>query len=311
MIKAKINNIEVRVDTGTTILEAAEAMQVHIPALCLHPDLKPSGACGICIVRVKGSNKMLRACCTPIEENMDIVTHDRKLQEIRRSTLELILSNHPNDCLQCGRNNNCELQKLAADFGIREFPFPQFLRDIPKDSSTETITLEPEKCILCGRCVQVCQDGQNVWALSFLERGTQTRISAAGDIKLGDSPCIKCGQCSAHCPTGAIFEFDQTRAVWNALYDESKYCVVQIAPAVRVAIGEAFGFKDGELLTGKLYAALRRLGFKAVFDTNFGADLTIMEEASEFAERFLHKKGKMPLITTCCPSWVDFMEHGV
>ena len=148
MIKAKINNVEVQVNPGTTILEAAEAMQVHIPALCRHPDLTPTGACGICIVRVKGSNKMLRACCSPLEENMDIVTHDRELQEIRRSVLELILSNHPNDCLQCGRNNNCELQKLAADFGIREFPFPQFLRDLPKDSSTETITLEPEKCIL-------------------------------------------------------------------------------------------------------------------------------------------------------------------
>ena len=309
MIKAKINNIEVQVQPGTTILEAAENIQVKIPSLCRHPDLKPTGACGICIVRAKGSNKMLRSCCTPLEENMDIITHDRELQEIRRSTIELILSNHPDDCLQCGRNNNCELQKLAADFGIREFPFPQFLRDLPKDSSTETITLDPEKCILCGRCVQVCQDEQNVWALSFLERGNQTRISAAGDIKLGDSPCIKCGQCSAHCPTGAIFEFDQTRAVWEALYNESKYCVVQIAPAVRVAIGEAFGFEDGALLTGKLYAALRRLGFKAVFDTNFGADLTIMEEASEFAERFLHKKGKMPLITSCCPSWVDFMER--
>ncbi len=309
MIKAKINNIEVQVKPGTTILEAAEAIQVHIPALCRHPDLKPTAACGICIVKVKGSNKMLRSCSTPLEENMDIVTHDKELQDIRRTTLELILSNHPNDCLQCGRNNNCELQKLAADFGIREFPFPQFLRDLPKDSSTGTITLEPEKCILCGRCVQVCQDGQDVWALSFLERGTQTRISPAGDIKLGDSPCIKCGQCSAHCPTGAIFEFDQTRQVWESLYDESKYCVVQIAPAVRVAIGEAFGFKDGDLLTGKLYAALRRLGFKAVFDTNFGADLTIMEEASEFVERFLHKKGKMPLITSCCPSWVDFMER--
>jgi NADH-quinone oxidoreductase subunit G len=156
--------------------------------------------------------------------------------------------------------------------------------------------------------VHVCQDLQDVWALSFIERGHQTRISAAGDINLSESPCIRCGQCSAHCPTGAIAEHDQTNKVWDALYDQDKYCVVQIAPAVRVAIGEAFGFKEGANLTGKLYAALRRLGFNAVFDTSFGADVTVMEEATEFVERFVHKKGKLPLITTCCPSWVDFME---
>ncbi|MCM8812531.1 MAG: NADH-dependent [FeFe] hydrogenase, group A6 [Candidatus Omnitrophica bacterium] len=309
MVRIKINNVELSVQPGTSILDAAKKLNIKIPALCKHPDLQATAACGICVVKVKGANKMLRSCCTPVEEGMDIVTHDQQLQDIRRTVLELILSNHPNDCLQCGRNNNCELQRLTADFGIRQVPYPQFLRQIPEDPSTKTITLVPEKCILCGRCVHVCQKIQNVWALSFLERGVQTRISAAGDIKLSDSPCIKCGQCSAHCPTGAIVEFDQTDDVWRVLHDEQKYCVVQIAPAVRVAIGEAFGFPDGALLTGKLYAALRRLGFKAVFDTNFGADLTIMEEASEFVERFAHNKGALPLITTCCPSWVDFMER--
>jgi NADP-reducing hydrogenase subunit HndD len=308
MVRAKINDIEVIVEDGATILDAAKNVQVNIPTLCKHPDLLPTAACGICIVKIKGSNKMLRSCCTPIEESMDIITHDDELQDIRRNAIELILSNHPNDCLQCARNNNCELQRLASDFGIREVSFPQFLRQIPNDDSTKTIALVPEKCILCGRCVQVCQKMQDVWALSFLERGHNTRISAAGDIELAESPCIRCGQCSAHCPTGAIAEYDQTNLVWKALYNKDKYCVAQIAPAVRVAIGEAFGYKEGTNLTGKLYSALRRLGFNAVFDTSFGADLTVIEEATEFVNRFVHKKGPLPLITTCCPSWVDFME---
>ncbi len=308
IVNIKINDMPVEGRKGTTILEAAQKLNISIPTLCKHPDLPPTASCGLCIVKIKGSNKMLRACCTPIEEGMDIVTHDSELQDIRRNVLELILSNHPNDCLNCGRNNNCELQKLAADFGITEEKFKRFLRELPQDSSTKAITLVPQKCILCGRCVKVCQEVQNVWALSFLERGIDTRISPAGDINLSESPCIHCGQCSAHCPTGAIFEFDETQDVWKNLYNPDKYCVVQIAPAVRVAIGEAFGFPDGTNLTGKLYAALRKLGFKAIFDTNFGADLTIMEEASEFIERFVNKRGKLPLITTCCPSWVDFME---
>jgi len=239
---------------------------------------------------------------------MEVTTHDPEIVAVRRTVVELILSNHPNDCLQCGRNNNCELQSLVADFAIREEPFEKFLRNTPKDYSTRTIVLDAQKCILCGRCVRVCQEMQNVWALSFLERGFCTRISPAGDIKLADSPCIRCGQCSNHCPTGAIVELDQTAKVWEALQNPDKYCVVQIAPAVRVAIGEAFGFPLGTNLTHKLYALLRRLGFKAVFDTNFGADVTIMEEASEFVERFSRGKGKLPLITTCCPGWVDFME---
>ncbi|MFA5335798.1 MAG: [Fe-Fe] hydrogenase large subunit C-terminal domain-containing protein, partial [Candidatus Omnitrophota bacterium] len=306
-IQAKINDILLRVPEGTTILEAAKSVQIKIPTLCKHPDLPPSASCGICIVRVKGSNKMLRACCTPLEENMEITTHDPEIVSIRRSVLELILSNHPNDCLICGRNNNCELQKLVADFGISEEYFPKIKRDLPKDDSTKAIVLEPEKCILCGRCIYVCQDMQDVWALSFLQRGINTRFSPAGDIQLSESPCIKCGQCSAHCPTGAILEYYDTPKVWKALQDPDKYCVVQIAPAVRASIGEAFGY-PGKNFTGKLYALLRRLGFKAVFDTNFAADVTIMEEASELEQRLIKGTKPLPLITTCCPSWVDFME---
>ncbi|MDD3345151.1 MAG: NADH-dependent [FeFe] hydrogenase, group A6 [Candidatus Omnitrophica bacterium] len=308
MIKARINNIPVEVEEGVSILDAAKKAQIKIPTLCKHPDLPPGAGCGLCIVRIKGTPKMLRACSTPLEEGMEITTHDPEIVSVRRTVLELILSNHPNDCLQCGRNNNCELQSLVADFGIREESFQKFLPDVPKDDSTRTIVLDPQKCIRCGRCVKVCQEMQNVWALSFLERGFCTRISPAGDIKLADSPCIRCGQCSNHCPTGAIVELDETAKVWELLQDQGKHCVVQIAPAVRVAIGEAFGYPIGTNLTKKLYALLRRLGFKAVFDTNFGADVTIMEEGSEFIQRFAHKKGPLPLITSCCPGWVDFME---
>ena len=250
---------------------------------------------------------MFRACCTPVEEGMEITTHDPEIVEIRRTVIELILSNHPNDCLKCARNNECELQTLTADFAIKEESFPQFIKDLPIDTSTRAVDLDPKKCILCGRCVYACQEIQDVWALSFLERGIKTRISPAGDIQLADSPCVRCGQCSAHCPTGAFVEQDHTAAAWKALQDPDKYCVVQIAPAVRVSIGEAFGYV-GKNFTKKLYALLRRLGFNAVFDTSFAADVTIMEEASEFEERLLQGKRPLPLITTCCPSWVDFME---
>ena len=306
-VEAKINGILLRVPEGTTILEAATQVQIKIPVLCKHPDLPPESSCGICVVKIKGSNKMPRACSTPVESGMEITTQDPEIVEIRRTVIELILSNHPNDCLRCGRNSECELQTLAADFGIREIDFPTFLRDIPKDVSTQAVDLDPLKCILCGRCVHVCQNLQDVWALSFLERGIKTRISPAGDILLADSPCIRCGQCSAHCPTGALVEHDHTSNVWRALQDPEKYCVAQIAPAVRTSIGEAFGFV-GKNETKKLYALLRRLGFKAVFDTSFGADVTIMEEATEFERRLLHGEGPLPMITTCCPACDDFME---
>jgi NADP-reducing hydrogenase subunit HndD len=308
MINARINDILVQVPDGTTILDAARKVQVRIPTLCKHPDLPPTAACGICVVRIKGSAKMLRACCTPIEEGMDIITHDPEIVAVRRSVVELILSAHPNECLTCGRNGTCELQKLAADFGIREEEFAKHLQEAPRDETTRAVTLEPRKCIKCGRCTEVCQDIQDVWALSLLHRGFETRMAPAGDISLADSPCVKCGQCSAHCPTGAIFEKDDTRTVWNALSNPETHAVVQIAPAVRVALGEAFGYEPGELLTRKTYAVLRRLGFKTVFDTSFGADVCVMEEAAEFEERFRKRPTDLPLITTCCPSWVDFME---
>ncbi|MBX3750616.1 MAG: [FeFe] hydrogenase, group A [Opitutaceae bacterium] len=308
MITARINQIEVQVPEGTSILDAARRVQVKIPTLCKHKDLLATAACGICIVRNKGGNKLIRACCTPLENGMEITTHDREIVDVRRSTLELILSNHPQACLTCGRNGECELQSLAADFNIPMESIKRYVKDVPADCSTGSIILDFVKCIKCGRCIQVCQEGQNVWALSFLDRGINTRMAPAGDITLAESPCVKCGQCSAHCPTGAIVENDETPAVWEALHDKEKICVVQIAPSVRVTVGEAFGLPPGTNLTKKIYAALRRLGFHAVFDTNFSADVTIVEEASEFIERFVHKRGPLPLITSCCPSWTDFME---
>lgn len=306
MVKLKIDNFEVEVPEGTSILEAARQAHIDIPTLCKHPDVDPTAGCGMCIVKVNG--RILRSCCTPVAEGMEVITGDAEIVGVRRTVLELILSNHPNECLTCIRSGHCELQDMANTFGIASSHLPSLNKKLERDESTEAIVLEPSKCIVCGRCVEVCQNQQNVWALSYLNRGLATRVTAAGGIPLADSPCIKCGQCSAHCPTGAIVEFDDTQKVWDMLQDPEVYTIVQIAPAVRVAIGEEFGYDFGENLTGKTYAALRRLGFNRVFDTNFGADLTIIEEATEFVNRFTQKPESLPMFTSCCPAWVDMLE---
>ena len=315
MINFKINGIPVQVEEGITILQAAREVNIKIPTLCYNPDLPPWASCGICIVRMAGSPKMVRACTTPVDkgfEGKEIITHDAEIIATRRTVLELILSNHPNDCLQCPRNGHCELQTLAAEFGIRQVPYRKVLNALPIDDSNPAIVLNPEKCIRCGRCVKVCQEMQNVWALEFLGRGIKGRIASAADAPLGESPCIKCGQCAAHCPVGAIYERDDTGKVWAALHNSELHPVVQIAPAVRVALAEEFGMAPGDIVTKKIYAALRRLGFKTVFDTNFSADLTIMEEGTELVKRLTAKAAgqpaDIPLITSCCPAWVDYME---
>jgi NADH-quinone oxidoreductase subunit G len=249
MIDIKINGIAIQVKEGTTILDAAKKVNIKIPTLCYTDDLTPWASCGICIVRMEGSQKMVRACVTLVAQNMSVITHDAEIIAIRRSVLELILSNHPNDCLQCTRNGECELQVLAADLGIRNVPYKQLLDGIPIDDSNPSIVLCPDKCIRCGRCVKVCQDVQNVWALEFLGRGLSGKIASTSDTTLGDGPCVKCGQCSSHCPVGAIYEKDDTPKIWSALQNKDLHTVVQIAPAVRVALAEEFGLEPGAIVT--------------------------------------------------------------
>ncbi|POR03935.1 ferredoxin [Alkalispirochaeta sphaeroplastigenens] len=307
-VKVEINGTAVEVPKGTRILDAAKQVGINIPALCVHPDVEPWAACGLCIVKVEGSPKLPRACATEVVDGAKYITHDPELNEVRRTTVEMMLADHPNECLTCGRSGTCELQTMAANFGIREIPFESRVPELPRDESTPSLVLDPRKCINCGRCVLVCQQMQDVWALEFLNRGDETRMMPAGGAMLNESPCIKCGQCSAHCPVGAIYEKDETKKLLNAIRDPKKHVAVQIAPAVRVALGEAFDLPAGEITTGKIYAALRRLGVDAVFDTNFAADLTIMEEGTELVERLTKGNGEIPLITSCCPSWVDYME---
>lgn len=307
-VNITINDLPIKVDEGSSILKAAKDIQVKIPTLCAHPDVEVTAACGLCIVKIKGMNKTVRACATQVTEGMEIITHDAELYSTRKTILELILSSHPDDCLYCQRNNNCELQRLAGEFGIRTVEFDKILKDIPKDTSTTSLHLDPQKCVLCGRCVNVCQGHQNVWALEFIGRGFDTTIAPAAEAQLNDSPCVKCGQCSAHCPVGAIVENDEVETVVEKLQNDELYQTVQIAPAVRVAFAEGFAGDSGDLVTKKMYALFRRLGFKAVFDTNFAADLTIMEEATEFVDRFVNKPASLPLVTSCCPAWVDYLE---
>ena len=310
-VNIQINGKPITVEKGTHILAAAKQAGVKIPSLCAHPDLDAWAACGICVVKVSNargiSPKLVRACATECVEGENYITHDPELNKIRRTIIEMILADHPQSCLTCGRNGSCELQTLAAEFGIREIPFARNVKNMPKDDSTGAIVLDPSKCVQCGRCAQVCQQLQNVWALEFIGRGEKTRIAGAGDIVLNETPCIKCGQCSAHCPVGALYELDETGKLLAAIQNPELTVVAQIAPAVRVAIGEEFGLEPGEITTGKIYAALRAIGVDTVFDTNFAADLTIMEEGTEFVHRFTEKKD-LPLITSCCPAWVEYME---
>jgi NADH-quinone oxidoreductase subunit G len=308
MIHMKINGMPVEIEAGSNILAAAKKVNVNIPTLCYHPDLPAWAACGLCVVKQENSPKLLRACAAPVVENLSVITHDAELYQIRKTVLEMILSTHPSSCLTCGRNGSCELQRFAAEFGIRDQPYEIRLVDLPKDTSTTSIVLDPTKCIKCGRCVQVCQQLQGVYALEFIGRGDNTVVSPAAGLPLNDSPCIKCGQCSAHCPVGAIFEKDDTREFVRAISNPDKHVVVQIAPAVRVALGEAFNLPVGTITTGRIYSALRRLGVDKVFDTNFSADLTIMEEGTELVKRLTTGVGAIPQITSCCPAWTDYME---
>ncbi len=308
MVNVKVNGIAVSVPKGSTILEAARYAGVEIPTLCFLKDINEIGACRICVVEATGARGLVTACVYPVAEGMEIQTNSAKVQEARRTTLELILSTHERKCLSCVRSTNCELQKLCRDYGIEDAGrFDGFRPHYEIDDSAAHLVRDNNKCILCRRCVAACKQ-QFVSVIGANDRGIDTHIACAFEKPLDSTPCISCGQCTAVCPTGALVEKDDTDKVWEALADPEKYVVVQTAPAVRAALGESFGMPIGTNVQGKMVAALRRLGFDRVFDTDFGADLTIVEEAHEFIER-VQNGGVLPMITSCSPGWVKFAEY--
>jgi iron-only hydrogenase group A len=309
MINLTIDQEPIQVPAGTTVLKAAEKLGIHIPRLCYHPNLSLEGACRVCVVQVEGFNHFLTACGQEVWEGMEIRTNSPQIRQARRDIVELLLDNHPMDCQTCDRDGSCELQKQAYRLGIRERLFEGKRKHFPVDESSESVVRTPEKCILCGRCVRVCEEVQGVHNLSQHGRGFETVVGPANLSHMDDSACIMCGQCINVCPTAAFLEKDHTERVWEALSLPRgvKHIVVQPAPSIRAAIGECFGLPVGTPVTGKLVTALRRLGFDAVFDTNFGADLTIIEEANEFLRR-LKGEGPLPLLTSCSPGWVNFLE---
>ena len=308
-VNIKINGRDFTVPAGSTILEAARLAGIEIPTLCFLKEINEIGACRICVVKVKGARSLVAACVFPVNEGMEIYTNTPDVIEARRTTLKLILSNHKKECLSCVRSGSCELQKLCHDYGIdTETAFAGAKTSYDIDASASHMYRDNEKCILCRRCVAVCEKNQGVGVIGANARGFDTHIGCAFEMPLGDVSCISCGQCITVCPTGAIAERDDTQKVLDAINDPAKHVIVQTAPAVRVGLGEEFGYEMGTVVTGKLVAALRALGFDKVFDTNFSADLTIMEEATEFLGRYT-KKENLPLITSCSPGWIKYCEH--
>lgn len=303
-----IDNQKVEIEQGATILEASRKAGINIPTLCYMKEINEIGACRVCLVEVKGARSLVASCVAPVAEGMVVTTNNKVVLDARKLNLELLLSNHPMECLTCIRNQNCELQQLAEAFGIREVRFEGAVTRYEADNSSPSLVREPQKCVLCRRCVAVCEKVQGVKAIGPQERGFNTVVAPAFHDKLADVPCVFCGQCALVCPTAAIHEKDDTRTVWDALADPGKHVVVQTAPAVRVSIGEIFGMEPGSVATGQMVAAIRRLGFDKVFDTDFTADLTIMEEGSELIDR-VNSGGTLPLITSCSPGWIKYIEH--
>lgn len=308
LVTIYLDGREVRVPEGVTVLEACRMEGIHVPTLCYLEGLSSWGGCRICVVEVEGQPNLIASCVTPVREGMKIWTSSKKVREARKTNLELLLSNHPLDCQLCDRNGSCELQELAYQFGVREIRFQGERRTYEVDQSSPSVKRDANRCILCGRCVRTCQEVQTVCAIDFANRGFETIISPSLGLPLGESVCVNCGQCILACPTGALSEVSHVEMVWEAINDPEKFVVLQTAPAIRVSIGEPFGLPPGTVTTGKMVAAFRRLGFDRVFDTNFAADLTIIEEGHEFIAR-LKQGGKLPLITSCSPGWIKFMEH--
>lgn len=308
MIGLKINNVACRAPAGSTILEAARAAGIAIPTLCFLKDINEIGACRLCVVEVKGAKNLVTACVFPIAEGMEVFTNTEKVQAARRTNLKLILSIHNQECLVCSRSGNCELQKLCREYGVdNRMAFEGEKNHYELDTSTVHMVRDNSKCILCRRCVATCNIVQGIGAIGVSERGFSTHVGCSFDASLEQSACINCGQCIVSCPTGALHEKDDTDKVWAAIGDPTKHVIVQTAPSVRATLGEAFGLPVGTNVEKKMAAALRRLGFDGVYDTDFAADMTIMEEATEFLER-VKTGGTLPLITSCCPGWVKFCE---
>ncbi|MEW6516334.1 MAG: NADH-dependent [FeFe] hydrogenase, group A6 [candidate division FCPU426 bacterium] len=307
-INLEIDGLPVQVPENTTIMEAAQTIGIHIPRLCYHPDLSIEGACRICIVAVDGARTFQTSCSTRVQEGMKIQTNSPEIRQARRDLVELILDNHPRECQTCERDGQCELQNLAYNLGVRERLFEGWRKEFPIEDSSHSVVRDSERCILCRRCVRVCSEIQGVHNLSQLHRGVRTVVTPAFESPMSDSVCINCGQCINVCPTAAFLEKRSTEEVWAALADPGKHVVAQIAPSIRAAIGEGFGLAPGTPATHQTVTALRRLGFEAVFDTNFGADLTVIEEAHELVQR-LKQNDRLPLLTSCSSGWIKFLEH--
>ena len=308
MVNIKINGQSVSVPANYTVLEAARSVNIDIPTLCYLKDVSQTGSCRMCVVEVSTARTLQAACVYPVSEGLEVQTNSPKVRTARKNTLELILSAHERKCLTCVRNRNCELQALADELGVTDIPYVGKLNTYKIDDLSASIVRDNNKCVLCRRCVSVCKNIQTVAVIDTVERGFNTKISCAFEKPLSEVACVNCGQCIAACPVGALYEKDATKPVWDAIADPDKYVIVQTAPAVRAALGEEFGFEIGTAVTGKMAAALRRIGFDKVFDTNTAADLTIMEEGTELLER-IQNGGKLPMITSCSPGWIKFCEH--
>jgi len=308
LVQIEIDGENLEVEAGTSILEAAEILNKDIPTLCYLEEKNLIGACRICLVEIENNDKLAASCITPVSEGLKIKTNSSRVRKNRKMNLEFLLSNHSIECPSCISNESCELREIAEEFGIREVRFDGKKSSYQTDQSTPSIFRDPEKCILCRRCESVCSEIQSVEAVQVFGRGFETVIKPSFYENLADSPCVLCGQCTLVCPTGALREKEYIDEVWEALDDPKKHVVVQTAPAVRVALSEAFSGKSGEICTEKMITALKKIGFDKVFDTNFTADLTILEEANEFIER-IKSGGKLPLFTSCSPGWINFIEE--